>query len=168
MLDEGEVAAALVGRAELEAHGFRIAGGGNGGGDGGGGACRTLRVAGVPVLQYDTVKAEDVQELTKQLLDYGRVVRPLRAVWHSMATKACRTSIMIGTPLDGRAMRRVVGNMATMDHPWNCPHGRPTLRHALRMPPVAASAPSAEPLSDEPPAGAEIPVPNLRKFLSTL
>jgi DNA mismatch repair protein PMS2 len=46
-----------------------------------------------------------------------------------LASRACRTSIMIGDPLDMSTMRRVVQHLGEIDKPWNCPHGRPTMRH---------------------------------------
>ena len=73
---------------------------------------------------------QDVRDLTQQLVLYGSaMVRPLRSVWHSMATKACRSSIMIGTVLNESTQRMIVDHLGTMEQPWNCPHGRPTLRH---------------------------------------
>lgn len=45
------------------------------------------------------------------------------------ASRACRSSIMIGKALDRGQMARVVGKMAKIEQPWNCPHGRPTMRH---------------------------------------
>lgn len=93
-----------------------------------------IRVHAVPVLPYDTVTPRDLLELSQQLVQYGALVKPLKAVWHSLATKACRTSIMIGTALDRRTLVGIVRHMATMHAPWNCPHGRPTLRHVGYLP----------------------------------
>lgn len=45
-----------------------------------------------------------------------------------MASKACRTSVMIGAPLGIKEMRRIVDNLSTLELPWNCPHGRPTFK----------------------------------------
>eukprot|EP00980_Cylindrotheca_fusiformis_P012541 scaffold3079_cov119-Cylindrotheca_fusiformis.AAC.17 len=45
------------------------------------------------------------------------------------ASRACRTSIMIGTALSHKEMERIVTRLADVEHPWNCPHGRPTIRH---------------------------------------
>jgi DNA mismatch repair protein PMS2 len=45
------------------------------------------------------------------------------------AMRACRSSIMIGRALSTRQMARVVRHMGEMEKPWNCPHGRPTMRH---------------------------------------
>lgn len=43
-----------------------------------------------------------------------------------IASKACRTSVMIGDVLSMSDMRRIVGSLASLDRPWKCPHGRPT------------------------------------------
>ncbi|KAF4176527.1 hypothetical protein CNMCM7927_004054 [Aspergillus lentulus] len=49
------------------------------------------------------------------------------------AMRACRSSIMIGKSLTQAQMVRVVRNMGTIDKPWNCPHGRPTMRHLMTL-----------------------------------
>ncbi|KAK8233167.1 DNA mismatch repair protein-like protein pms1 [Phyllosticta capitalensis] len=56
------------------------------------------------------------------------IPRPTK-VRKSLAMRACRSSIMIGRHLSGRQMRRVVDALGDIDKPWNCPHGRPTMRH---------------------------------------
>ncbi len=38
--------------------------------------------------------------------------------------RACRSSIMIGKPLDKARMQRVLQHLSELDSPWNCPHGR--------------------------------------------
>eukprot|EP00742_Colponemidia_sp_Colp-10_P016026 GILJ01018336.1.p1 GENE.GILJ01018336.1~~GILJ01018336.1.p1 ORF type:complete len:837 (-),score=105.53 GILJ01018336.1:215-2524(-) len=88
----------------------------------------SLLVTGVPILPYETVSPIDVLELTQQLVTYGRIVRRMKAVWHSVATKACRSSIMIGKTLDARTMERILQRMGALEQPWACPHGRPTMR----------------------------------------
>lgn len=49
------------------------------------------------------------------------------------AMRACRSSIMVGKPLIKKAMLRVVRNLSELDKPWNCPHGRPTMRHLMEL-----------------------------------
>lgn len=49
------------------------------------------------------------------------------------AMRACRMSIMIGKPLTHSTMKRVVHNLSGLDKPWNCPHGRPTMRHLMEL-----------------------------------
>lgn len=49
------------------------------------------------------------------------------------ASKACRKSIMIGTSLNMNEMKRVVNHLSTIEKPYNCPHGRPTMRHLVNL-----------------------------------
>ncbi|KAL4920138.1 hypothetical protein BDW62DRAFT_177710 [Aspergillus aurantiobrunneus] len=49
------------------------------------------------------------------------------------AMRACRSSIMIGKNLTQKQMERVVRSMGTIEKPWNCPHGRPTMRHLFSL-----------------------------------
>ena len=50
-----------------------------------------------------------------------------------LAMRACRSSIMIGQPLTRGRMTKVVQNLSQLDKPWNCPHGRPTMRHLVEF-----------------------------------
>lgn len=49
------------------------------------------------------------------------------------AMRACRSSIMIGKHLSKPQMAKIVKNMGELDKPWNCPHGRPTMRHLFGL-----------------------------------
>lgn len=49
------------------------------------------------------------------------------------AMRACRSSVMIGKALSHRQMEKVVRHMGGMEKPWNCPHGRPTMRHLCAL-----------------------------------
>ncbi|KAF4550238.1 MutL C terminal dimerization domain-containing protein [Elsinoe fawcettii] len=61
-------------------------------------------------------------------LQTGTIVRPSR-VRKILAMRACRSSIMVGKNLTRAQMSKVVRHMGEMERPWNCPHGRPTMRH---------------------------------------
>lgn len=77
----------------------------------------------------------DIEELLFMLADAPpgmRMCRPSR-VRDMLASRACRTSIMIGKALSRTVMRRLVDHMSEMDHPWHCPHGRPTMRHLFNL-----------------------------------
>ncbi|RNF00896.1 mismatch repair protein [Trypanosoma conorhini] len=119
-MDPHDVDLAVLHSEELRQHGFTVRPGED---------ANKLLVSSVPVLQYEVVGPHDVVELVQQLALYGAITKPLRSVWHSMATKACRSSIMIGTALSEKTMRSVVSRLGELEQPWNCPHGRPTLRH---------------------------------------
>ncbi len=51
-----------------------------------------------------------------------------------LASRACRYSIMVGRPLSRTDMRDLLRGLARLRAPWNCPHGRPTLRHVCVLP----------------------------------
>jgi DNA mismatch repair protein PMS2 len=44
------------------------------------------------------------------------------------ASRACRKAVMIGTDLSMLKMKEIVKNLNGLDRPWNCPHGRPTIK----------------------------------------
>jgi DNA mismatch repair protein PMS2 len=44
------------------------------------------------------------------------------------ASKACRSAVMIGDSLTMEKMGDIVRKMSELEKPWNCPHGRPTIR----------------------------------------
>jgi DNA mismatch repair protein PMS2 len=52
----------------------------------------------------------------------------------ALASRACRTSIMIGSPLTRQQQGRILARLAELDAPFNCPHGRPTMRHLAVLP----------------------------------
>ena len=52
------------------------------------------------------------------------------------ASRACRSAVMIGTALHTRDMSRIVERLEHVEQPWNCPHGRPTLRHLVDLTPL--------------------------------
>lgn len=62
-----------------------------------------------------------------------RMLRPSK-VLAMLAMRACRSSIMIGQHLDRRQMEGVLNSLADLDCPWNCAHGRPTMRHLCVLP----------------------------------
>jgi len=70
-----------------------------------------------------------VRRYVKRSDDADRVIARLPKAIAMFASRACRSSIMIGKSLSIKEMDRVVKRMGRIDHPWNCPHGRPTMRH---------------------------------------
>mmetsp|Transcript_3540 Transcript_3540/g.7533 ORF Transcript_3540/g.7533 Transcript_3540/m.7533 type:complete len:568 (-) Transcript_3540:4198-5901(-) len=46
-----------------------------------------------------------------------------------MASRACRSAVMIGTELKSNHMTKIVHHLKDLKRPWNCPHGRPTMLH---------------------------------------
>ena len=65
-------------------------------------------------------------ELVKKLFLSDNVLKYI-------ATKACRMSVMIGDALDHQQMNKIVENLSKILSPWNCPHGRPTMRFLYNL-----------------------------------
>lgn len=76
---------------------------------------------------------EDIHELASQLGDNPGLMMRLPKLRHMFASRACRMSIMIGRALSRSQMVKVVRNLAKIEQPWNCPHGRPTMRHLVDL-----------------------------------
>ena len=104
---------------------------------------RTQLSVGLSRTEKETVKPTDAKQKTGDDAGAKRnapatsparsdVLRPSR-VRAMLAMRACRSSIMIGTALDARRARGLLRNLATLKAPWNCPHGRPTMRHVADL-----------------------------------
>ena len=63
----------------------------------------------------------------QQIFDY---LMP-KKVMAVLALRACRSSIMVGTKLERRRQKEVVGNLSGLKSPWICAHGRPTMRYIM-------------------------------------
>ncbi|KAK3688424.1 hypothetical protein B0T22DRAFT_153162 [Podospora appendiculata] len=95
-----------------------------------GARCQLLSL---PLSRETTFSLADLEELIFLLGDNPSssattVPRPSK-VRKMFAMRACRSSVMIGKALSGRQMEKIVRHMGEMEKPWNCPHGRPTMRH---------------------------------------
>ncbi|KAJ7607775.1 hypothetical protein DFH06DRAFT_1066494 [Mycena polygramma] len=89
-----------------------------------------LSLTAQPISKDTVFDMKDLEELIHRMRDQpaGQMVRCSKAR-AMFAMRACRKSVMIGMPLARGQMTAVVRHMGTMDQPWNCPHGRPTMRH---------------------------------------
>ncbi|KAJ5225961.1 hypothetical protein N7468_007186 [Penicillium chermesinum] len=98
---------------------------------------RRCQLVSLPLSKEVVFGSRDLEELIVLLSEApvtngASVPRPSK-VRKMFAMRACRSSIMIGKTLTTRQMQRVVHNMGTIDKPWNCPHGRPTMRHLISL-----------------------------------
>lgn len=98
---------------------------------------RRCQLVSLPLSKEVVFGLRDLEELIVLLsesvsVNAQSVPRPGK-VRKMFAMRACRSSIMIGKTLTTRQMQRVVQNMGTIDKPWNCPHGRPTMRHLMSL-----------------------------------
>ena len=96
----------------------------------------------LPMSKETTFAPSDLQELIAMLADapahtsLKSIPRPTK-IRKLLAMRACRSSIMIGKVMTRHMMQRLVARMGEIDKPWNCPHGRPTMRHVCGLEGVA-------------------------------
>ncbi|KAL6708109.1 ATP-binding mismatch repair protein [Coniothyrium glycines] len=95
------------------------------------------RLMALPMSKEVTFTPKDLEELLALVLDNPpscststspHIPRPSK-VRKLLASRACRSSVMIGKTLQHTRMKEIVRHMGSMDKPWSCPHGRPTMRH---------------------------------------
>ena len=94
------------------------------------------QVTALPLSRETIFSLTDLEELISLLgeesLGTTHVPRPSK-VRKLFAMRACRSSIMIGKGLNRNQMSNVIRHMGDLNKPWNCPHGRPTMRHLCRL-----------------------------------
>lgn len=98
-----------------------------------------LQLVALPFSKETVFGVSDVHELVTLVAeaDGGAPTLPkLRAMY---AMRACRSAVMIGTHLDEKKMTALVRKLARLEQPWNCPHGRPTLRHLVDLAQLATT-----------------------------
>uniref|UniRef100_A0A8C9ST56 PMS1 homolog 2, mismatch repair system component n=1 Tax=Scleropages formosus TaxID=113540 RepID=A0A8C9ST56_SCLFO len=92
-----------------------------------------VKLVSLPTSKNWTFGPSDIEELIFMLSDSpGVMCRPSR-VRQMFASRACRKSVMIGTALNRTEMKKLVTHMGEIEQPWNCPHGRPTIRHLANL-----------------------------------
>lgn len=107
---------------------------------------KRFRLRAVPFSKNITFGVVDVKELISILADSqgecsmigsyrtdtADSVCPPR-VRAMLASRACRSSVMIGASLSRIEMQKIIKHLADLKSPWNCPHGRPTMRHLVDL-----------------------------------
>ena len=92
----------------------------------------------LPMSREVTFDVTDLEELIALLAEnpssssLESVPRPTK-VRRMFAMRACRSSVMIGKTLTLKQMGTLVRKMGEIERPWNCPHGRPTMRHVCGL-----------------------------------
>jgi len=103
-----------------------------------------LRLESLPFSKHTVFGPSDVHELVTLLAEAPAAHIRLPKLRSMFAMRACRSAVMIGMPLDHAKMRSLVRQLASLDQPWNCPHGRPTLRHLVDLAQLASTAAAVE------------------------
>ncbi|SCU86522.1 LAME_0D06524g1_1 [Lachancea meyersii CBS 8951] len=95
-----------------------------------------VRLVSLPVSKKTVFDMNDLHELIHFVRESDGLNKDAvrcSKVRAMLAMRACRSSIMVGKALSKKMMVRVVRNLSELDKPWNCPHGRPTMRHLMEL-----------------------------------
>ncbi|CAI2382786.1 unnamed protein product [Moneuplotes crassus] len=79
----------------------------------------------------EDIDMNEMKKLEKDFL-HKDIYRP-KKVRNMLANRACRNSIMIGKALTKPKMKEIAINLSNLECPWNCPHGRPTMRFLIKL-----------------------------------
>lgn len=64
--------------------------------------------------------------LSSDLLDKHNLEKD-EALFESLASQACHSAVRAGDPLHPEEIKTLISELFSCEHPWNCPHGRPTV-----------------------------------------
>ena len=110
---------------------------------------KKVKLVSLPTSKNWTFDVQDIEELIFMLSDTpGVLCRPSR-VRSMFASRSCRMSTMVGCPLNHSQMKTLLNHMAEIEHPWNCPHGRPTMRHLVNLNRIGRMQPKQQASNEE-------------------
>ncbi|KRY33411.1 Serine palmitoyltransferase 1, partial [Trichinella spiralis] len=95
------------------------------------GSDEPVKIVSLPVCHGQIFDQRDFDEMISKLSQFpGNLCMPTK-IRSILASRACRKSVMIGTALSMEEMQQIVERLSSIEHPWNCPHGRPTVEFLL-------------------------------------
>ena len=110
---------------------------------------KKVKLVSLPTSKNWTFDVQDIEELIFMLSDTpGVLCRPSR-VRSMFASRSCRMSTMVGCALNHSQMKTLLNHMAEIEHPWNCPHGRPTMRHLVNLNRIGQTKPQQQASNEE-------------------
>lgn len=85
-----------------------------------------IAIRSIPMDLFDNRPAELVGEIITDLMDMKRGSTP-DSIRTRIATMACKASVKGNNRMSVEEVEVLLDEMLTLDNPYNCPHGRPTL-----------------------------------------
>lgn len=88
----------------------------------------SFELCSVPQMTGVTLDLPDLLEIIHDWQGPEGALHRTDRIAAALASKACRSAVMIGAPLALPQMSTIVRNLAGLQKPWICAHGRPTVR----------------------------------------
>ena len=85
-----------------------------------------LAIRAIPLDLYGNRPSELLSEIISDLMDMKRSETP-DSVRTRIATMACKASVKGNNTMSQSEVEALLDEMLTLENPYNCPHGRPTL-----------------------------------------
>ena len=85
-----------------------------------------IAIRSVPMDLYGQSASDLLGEIISDLLNMKRGQTP-DSIRTRIATQACKASVKGNNRMDVREVEELLDEMLTLDNPYNCPHGRPTI-----------------------------------------
>lgn len=86
---------------------------------------RENKLYSIPVYHGKIFTVDDFYSLLANVSNEVYISDKFREI---MASKACRSSVMIGDSLTFKEMQNILNDLCSLNSPWTCPHGRPTFK----------------------------------------
>lgn len=83
-------------------------------------------IRGVPMDLYGYEENEFFYEILDELVDEAVTGTP-ESIRIRIATMACKAAVKGNTRISPSEMKKLIDELLTLDNPYNCPHGRPTI-----------------------------------------
>lgn len=80
----------------------------------------------IPMELYSNSPKEMFLDILQELSEVSRIGTP-EAITQRIATIACKASVKGGMDMSRQEMEVLLDEMLTLDNPYHCPHGRPTI-----------------------------------------
>lgn len=87
----------------------------------------TYALRGVPVNLYGCHEAELFRELLDELGKNGDKERGFKVIEHRIAAAACKAAVKGNHSMNGEELKVLIDELLTLENPYFCPHGRPTM-----------------------------------------
>ena len=81
---------------------------------------------GVPADLYGCEEKELFLDVLDELAE-GPLYKNLTVVEEKLASMACKSAVKGNNELSYAEMEALIDELLTLDNPYNCPHGRPTI-----------------------------------------
>ena len=87
---------------------------------------KSIAIRGVPMELFSNTEEEMFKRLLFEIHEYETIKNP-RLVLEKLASMSCKAAIKGNQRVSELEIKHIMEELMTLENPYNCPHGRPTL-----------------------------------------